>query len=187
MKSAVYTLNSGNTSVEINRLNFQHKTLTSITDILAPNEILQHLASLARPPIIADVGTGTGIWLRELAKILPSDAQLDGFDFDTAKFPDPGQLPSNVKLAWGNSLKPFPKECLGHYDLVHVRCFLYALKAFQWEEMAANMRLLLRPGGYLFWEELGYQGIACLPLTVTHQRTMDLEMRYALSLGRDIT
>ncbi|KAF4994253.1 hypothetical protein FDECE_13192 [Fusarium decemcellulare] len=188
MSASVYTLNSGTSSVEVDRLDWQHQyVFTPITESLMPEGIRQHLVYLGRPAAVADVATGTGIWLRDAAKILPPETSFDGYDFDTSKFPNPEQLPSNIKLQWGDGLKPFPAEVQGHYDLVHVRCLMYGLKADQWKIMVENLLSLLRPGGYLLWDEVGYPSFMCLPMTEAFQKFISLDVRYAASVGRDIT
>jgi hypothetical protein len=42
---------------------------------------------------------------------------------------------------------------------------MYALKKDQWEAMAWNLRILLKPGGWLLWEETGYTSWVSLPLS----------------------
>lgn len=103
---------------------------------------------------VADIATGTGIWLVDVAKSLPPTARLDGFDYNSSKFWPTAALPPNVQLQEANALKPFPAELHGQYDLVHVRLMFLALKTSDWAVVAANLRTLLRPGGYLLWEEL---------------------------------
>lgn len=186
--SSVYTLNTGAKGVEEDRLDQQHKAVfRPTTKTLLPDFVSQHLSSLSRPAAVADVATGTGVWLKSLAAELPPDARLDGYDFDTSKYPPPESLPSNVQLKYGDGLEPFPEEVLGQYDLVHVRLLMYGLKAPQWEDMAANLRTLLRPGGYLLWEDVGYPSWNCMPMTDNFKKWISVEVRYATAVGRDPT
>ncbi|KAM4065786.1 methyltransferase [Hirsutella rhossiliensis] len=188
MSTSVYTLDLGDRLEEIQRLEFQHREVfLPVTGRLVPEEILQFLSSLGRAPVVADVATGTGLWLRDLAMKLSPDAQLDGYDLDTAKFLEPSQLPPNVKLMQGNALEPFPPEKHESYDFVHIRFMLYGLKAHQWDEIAINVQPLLRPGGYLLWEEAGYPGMTCLPMTESFQKLMNINVRHAALMERDIT
>jgi SAM-dependent methyltransferase len=184
---SIYTLNSGTKNVEEHRLNRQHKLFKKMTHGLLPTIISECLSTLGRPPTIADVGTGTGNWLRDLACTLPPTSRLDGYDLDTTKFPEGTELPTNVKLSRGDVLKPFPAELSGMYDLVHVRLLMYALKADEWEQAVSHMRTLLRPGGYLMWEDTGYTSWQCLPMTEDFMKVISTDVRYAISLGRDIT
>lgn len=180
-----YTLNSGQKGIEEGRLDFQHHVFLKQTDNkLIPESVAAHLSSLHRPVAVADVGTGTGIWIQHLAAQLPPTSRLDGYDFDTSKFSDASKIPGNVKLAFADAMKPFPQEILGIYDLVHVRCLMFALRSHEWEIVAANLRTLLQPGGYLFWEELGYPTWVCLPMTETFSKWITTDVRYAASVGR---
>jgi SAM-dependent methyltransferase len=129
----------------------QHVFFSELTGELLPRSILDHLSTLSSPRI-ADVGTGTGAWLLDLATRLPPTSQLTGFDIDTEKYPARQELPDNVSLEPGNVLEPFPETHCGAYDVVHVRLLMYALKKDQWETAARNLKTLLKPGGWLFWE-----------------------------------
>ena len=72
---------------------------------------------------IADVATGSGIWLYELAELLPS-AQLDGFDVCADQFPHSNSLSENVRLRVVDAKNNPPEELYGVYDVVHVRLLL---------------------------------------------------------------
>ncbi|KAL2838174.1 S-adenosyl-L-methionine-dependent methyltransferase [Aspergillus pseudoustus] len=99
---------------------------------------------------IADVGTGTGIWLRELAGVVPATCELDGFDLSDSMFSRDG-LPGNIKFYHQNFLEPFPEEFRGKYDVINVRVMVVALAADEWAPAVRNLITLLRPGGYLQW------------------------------------
>ncbi|KAK5988306.1 N-methyltransferase tcpN-like protein [Cladobotryum mycophilum] len=177
-----YTLNNGADNLEENRLEHQHGILLEMTKTLIPASIAGHLAMLGRPPVIADIGTGTGIWLRHLATLMPPTSRMDGYDFDMSKFLNPEQLPPNIRLTYGDALRPFPAELLGAYDLVHVRLLAYGLKASQWETTAANLCTLLRPGGYLMWEDIGLTSWQSLPITEHFMKWFNVEVRSPLLL-----
>ena len=70
---------------------------------------------------VADVATGTGLWLCELAKNAPSSAQFDGFDISTNQFPHPSCLPKNVTLRQLDARSSAPDALCGKYHVVHVR------------------------------------------------------------------
>ncbi|PQE14568.1 umta methyltransferase family protein [Rutstroemia sp. NJR-2017a WRK4] len=61
---------------------------------------------------IADLGTGTGIWVLDLARQLPETTQLYGFDISDAQYPHPKYLPPNVKLETLDNLTPDPPSDL---------------------------------------------------------------------------
>ncbi|KAF9772779.1 hypothetical protein IL306_009487 [Fusarium sp. DS 682] len=183
----IYTLNNGKKGVEESRLDYQHNTWWKITKTLVPENIKSHLSSLGRPPAVADVGTGTGVWLRDFAPEVHKDARLDGFDIDDSKFLFAEDLPSNVKLSLGDVFEPIPENLVGQYDLVHVRLLMVALKAGDWEPVARNLLSLLRPGGYILWDETGFTKFNAIPITEAYQKWISTDVRYGLSVGRDVT
>ncbi|KAI1053377.1 hypothetical protein LB505_012993 [Fusarium chuoi] len=182
--SSIYTLNHGDADKERQRLDFQHAYFKAVTrDDLLP-VIWKHLNSIPAPKI-ADADTGTGIFLKEIAPKLPTEAQLDGFDIDTRKFYDPASLPENVKLQYGNVLEPFPKEYLGTYDLVHVKLLYAALKKDDWLQAVKNLKTLLKPDGYLFWCDVGSYGYASNPYSAAFHEWKRIETAAAVKFGRD--
>jgi SAM-dependent methyltransferase len=186
MAKSIYTLNTGAASVEDERLNYQHyHMLKPLIGDLLPAVVFKHLKSLPAPRV-ADIATGTGIWLRDVATELPAGSQLDGYDFDTSKFPPAEAIPANIKLQFGNVLEPFAPDLLGTYDAVHVRLLMYALKADQWIIALKNLKTLLKPGGWLCWGESGYPFWFSLPPTQAYHDWMDIEVKAAIALGRDI-
>jgi ubiquinone/menaquinone biosynthesis C-methylase UbiE len=92
---------------------------------------------------VADVATGTAIWLLDLAKILPSDAQLYGFDISTKQFPAPDDRPSNIFLHEQNITNPFPEEYHGVFDIVAVRLITAGLRGDDWDKAVKNVNALL--------------------------------------------
>ncbi|KAB8297397.1 hypothetical protein EYC80_002740 [Monilinia laxa] len=102
---------------------------------------------------IADIGTGTAIWLRDLSGILPETCQLHGFDISDIMFPNRAAIPANITLCEHNLLDAFPEEFLGKYDVVNVRLMIVALSFDQWEPAVRNLITLLRPGGHLQWAD----------------------------------
>ncbi|KJZ70451.1 hypothetical protein HIM_10153 [Hirsutella minnesotensis 3608] len=182
-----YTLNNGPKGVEESRLDTNHHELFKpmMAGALLPANIMTYLRSL-EAPVVADVATGTGVWLEDLAAELPAASQLDGYDFDTSKFRSSQKLPTNVKLQFGNVLEPFPEAIHGKYDVVHARLLLFALKADQWDIAAANLKTLLKDGGWLLWEETSYMSWTCLPMSRAFYEWIGPEVRYASKIGRDI-
>jgi SAM-dependent methyltransferase len=155
--SDMYSLNDGAPSIEIDRLDEQHRVLLRplFDNSLLPAHVASYLhqAAKARPVAVADIATGTSIWLRELAQELSANSRLDGFDMDTSKFLAPSKLPGNVKLHKQNFFESFPQECEGVYDVVHVRLIWIAVRGDQWTPLAQALKKLLRPGGWLVFAE----------------------------------
>jgi SAM-dependent methyltransferase len=120
--------------------------------------------SLPENARIADVGTGTGIWLTELAKVSPKTYRFDGYDISEASFQPADSLPENVKLGFGDFKKPIPEELRGQFDLVNIRLIIISMGEGVWESTLKNVMTLLKPGGAIqwtegnFWTARGYRG-----------------------------
>lgn len=184
-KSEIYTLNHSAVGprYEEDRLNFQHNVFLRMTHgNLVPTKIA---AALPIRPRIADVATGTGIWLNELSKQLPQ-AQLEGFDIA----PDSSRATANnVKLHEYSQdvLEPFHEDLIGKFDLVHVRLLMFGLKADAWTEAFKNVSTLLKPGGWVHWEETGYISWVTIPPSQAWYNLLACDMEFAIRSGRDIT
>ncbi|KAF4633301.1 hypothetical protein G7Y89_g4820 [Cudoniella acicularis] len=105
-------------------------------------------------PRIADIATGTAIWLQDLADMLTPSAQLDGFDISLSQCPPKAWLSKNITLREWDMFSPVPEDLIGVYDIVHVRLLVYVMKPDNIETLARNLQWLLKPGGWLQWEEL---------------------------------
>ncbi|KAI0096805.1 S-adenosyl-L-methionine-dependent methyltransferase [Nemania sp. FL0031] len=153
--SDVYTDQMTRQSSEIKRLEEQFDLMTAnIGYILHPSVV----ASLPENPRVADIGTGTGRFLLRLRTSYP-DAILDGSDISTALYPPKESLPRNVTLTVLDAKQPFPEDLHGKYDLVHVRLLVAAMLPEEWDTVVRNLCLLLKPGGYLQWEECDFIGV----------------------------
>ncbi|KAF7921284.1 uncharacterized protein EAE98_008710 [Botrytis deweyae] len=140
---------------ERDRLDGQSSAIRVIRDghILDPRIPKQNVSR------VADVATGTGIWLRELAEEFENGGynlqETVGFDIS------PGQFPKNAasehKFVLWDMTKSFPKEYYGTFDVVHVRLVVLALKAEQIKGVVENLVELLKPGGYLQWTDVSYR------------------------------
>jgi SAM-dependent methyltransferase len=120
---------------------------------------------------VADVATGTGLWLCELAKNAPEATSFDGFDISSDQFPHPHSLPDNVTLGVLDATKPPPLDLCGKYDVVHVRLLISVVDnddpgpvishclnlLSEYNILTAPTFVLIshtEPGGYLQWDEL---------------------------------
>lgn len=111
---------------------------------------------------IADIATGTGIWLTEVARQMP-DATFYGFDVNLSQAPPKEWLPSNVDLVHWNMFDEVPEDMLGRFDIVHVRLLILVVQNSDPRNVIRNLVNMLKPGGYLQWDDLNYPG--------THVRT----------------
>ncbi|KAL8718666.1 MAG: hypothetical protein Q9225_004219 [Loekoesia sp. 1 TL-2023] len=110
---------------------------------------------LSRDSIIADVACGTGIWLIHVARELPN-AQVDGFDIDLTLAPHELSLPPNTSLRNWNIFNDIPSDMVGKYDVVHVRLLILVVENSDPSRIIQKLLELLKPGGYLQWDELDF-------------------------------
>lgn len=63
--------------------------------------------------------------------------------------------------------QPFPEHMHGKYDLVHVRMLVAAMLPSDWEPTVCNLTRLLKPGGFIQWEECDFLNAEWLGSTPT--------------------
>jgi SAM-dependent methyltransferase len=182
----IYTLNTGAPGAETSRLDFQHHFFLKMSSTLLPSQISESLRTTTEPLKVADVACGTAIWLKALATELPQSTELHGFDIYPANFPPLSTLPDNVQLHAQSTLDPFLEEFHGKFDLVHVRLLMYSLKKDEWITAIKNLTTILKPGGWLFWEESGYTSWVTLPPSKAFYKWVERELEYAKKVGRDL-
>lgn len=105
---------------------------------------------------IADIGTGTGIFLIELSEQLPATCQLDGFDVSNALYPPAATLPANVSLALQDARHAFPTPLKQAYDFINIRLLVSGMDKDDWAVVTANAIQLLKPGGAIQWIEADF-------------------------------
>ncbi|KAJ6093075.1 hypothetical protein N7486_008364 [Penicillium sp. IBT 16267x] len=97
----------------------------------------------------------TSIWLKDVSEVLDPESQnpvyYHGFDISSQQFPKEQE---NIQFSVHDITKPFPEEHLGRYDLVHVRLLVAAIDESDYKSAIANIDAILKPGGYLQWEEI---------------------------------
>ncbi|RAH55358.1 hypothetical protein BO85DRAFT_522209 [Aspergillus piperis CBS 112811] len=151
---------------EHERLNRQHNL---IQQTFLNNQLVHPSIPLsALKGGVADIGCGTGIWLREVAQSLSSPGlengtgaftspattplpSLVGFDLNAAAFPEtptPG-----IQLVQHDCTKPFDPRYHGQFNLVNIRGLAYAITEEKLSRALENALQLLKPGGYLQWTE----------------------------------
>ncbi|KAJ5734486.1 hypothetical protein N7493_003272 [Penicillium malachiteum] len=133
----------------MDRANLQHYLLRETHGYLVHPSIPTDNPNLR----IADVGTGTVIWLTDLARQLPSTVSLDGLDISFEAAPPKEWLPQNMTLRKFDLMSDVPEDLTGVYDIVHVRLFSFILKNEHIKTAMDNLVKLLRPGGYIQWSE----------------------------------
>lgn len=128
-------------SVESSRLETQHEFLKA----LAHGHLIPPCIPTLSLRAIADVGTGTGVWLKDVAQALDHhqhpELEFLGFDISPKQFPS---QKDRLKFVVHDMTKPFDKRHHEHFDLVNVRLLSYALKTQQLKQAVANVVQLLR-------------------------------------------
>ena len=106
---------------------------------------------------IADMGSGTGIWLLELERRLPSPAaRLCGLDISSDQFPRPEWLPPNARFIEADAFDPAgpPADLVGAFDIVHLRLFIAIISNDDPSPVLDFCYKLLKPGGFMQWDDL---------------------------------
>lgn len=131
---------------EMNRLDFQHYILRAT---LRGN----YLAPVSSPGSILDVGTGTGLWAREVAVTFPR-ANVIGFDVNPPAVDAASETrgielrPPNYAFVAGNLLEGLPFNDAS-FDFVHMRALLAAIPHQQWPFVVGELQRVTRLGGWV--------------------------------------
>ncbi|KAI1819537.1 S-adenosyl-L-methionine-dependent methyltransferase [Xylaria intraflava] len=135
--------------IDNNRINLQHYQWIELFGYHLHPRIPVADANLR----IADVGTGTGVWITDLSTRLPSTASLDGFDISLKATPPVEWLPPNVTFQLWDIKQAVPETLVGKYDVVHIRLLSLVLRDDEVALALENVVRLIKPGGYLQWDE----------------------------------
>ena len=134
------------------RLHMMHQVwVSSLGYLLHPSIPLKENAR------IGDVGCGTGISSLELAKQLPSGGRIEGYDLNLAQCPPRGWWPKNVTFNELDIFEKIPQHLVGSYDVVYIRHFICVLQSGNPIPLLSALIKLLKPGGYLQWQEWDLQ------------------------------
>lgn len=130
---------------EQNRLNFQHRCLYGA--------IGNHYLAPLRPDVttLLDVGTGTGIWVAEMARLFPQ-AHIVGVDISAAALEYTSSAAYTFCLADVLKGLPFPDQ---QFDYVHQRLLVAAGIAANWPAVIRELVRVTRPGGWVELLEVG--------------------------------
>ncbi|KAI1640298.1 hypothetical protein F4809DRAFT_637697 [Biscogniauxia mediterranea] len=148
------------------RLNLQHFLWKEAQGFLLHPRIQEHVLRTTRSSsdqggkrelAVADLATGTGIWLFELLKspeLSRLGLSLHGFDISADLYPHRSWLPHNLEFSVSDLLLDPPPEFLGKFDVVHVRLILSVVGSGSPKPVINHIKKLLKPGGYIQWDEL---------------------------------
>ncbi|GKZ29531.1 hypothetical protein AbraIFM66950_005368 [Aspergillus brasiliensis] len=116
--------------------------------------------SLQTPNLrIADVATGTAIWLIDVANELPGATTLDGLDVTLDMAPPAEWLPPNITLRQWNIYEDLPEELEGKFDLVHLRLLLPVIQNGDPSSVIQKIVRMLKPGGWIQWDDLNIREV----------------------------
>ncbi|CBF80663.1 hypothetical protein AN8492.2 [Aspergillus nidulans FGSC A4] len=167
MRKSDYLLKASEAD-ENERLDIQHRLLLHMM-----HQKLLHPDIPERFERVADIATGNGDWLFELKKVAESEpsttqTKYHGFDISSSLFPKLESV-ANIDFSVHDFYKPFPEEHIGKYDLVHARHLVLAVRKSSLPTAVDNISSLLKPGGYIQWEEYDFadQLAACPPCKMT--------------------
>ncbi|KAL4804705.1 hypothetical protein BDV18DRAFT_161797 [Aspergillus unguis] len=180
---------------ENERLNIQHRLLIHMME-----QKMVHPDTPKKLERVADVATGNGNWLFDFKKSRAKDSESNtdtkytGFDITPDLFPKPDSPNvADMDFSVQDIFKPFPEDHVGTYDLVHVRNLVLAVKDEDLKTALQNISSLLKPGGYLQWEEYDFadQLAACPPSIMASTWEVVLNWiagrGYSLSFSKNIT
>ncbi|KAI1409705.1 S-adenosyl-L-methionine-dependent methyltransferase [Hypoxylon sp. FL1857] len=140
--------------VDFNRLNLQHYLWKDVFGYILHPRIPRDGKAFR----VADVGTGTGIWLLDLASELDASAELLGLDTDITQVGPSEWLPANLSLREWDIRTDVPDDLVAKFDIVHVRLFCWVIDGDP-GPVLKNLVTLLKPGGYLQWGDIDIQSM----------------------------
>ncbi|EXJ72903.1 uncharacterized protein A1O5_04051 [Cladophialophora psammophila CBS 110553] len=109
-------------------------------------------------------------WIIEASHELASSAELTGFDIAAHNFPAPEFLPANVKFSVLDVMTgECPSDLMGTFDVVHIRFFNGIVLNNEAQPLITTVTKLLKPGGWLQWEEMDPSTLA----TITPRPNID--------------
>ncbi|KAI1320762.1 hypothetical protein F5Y16DRAFT_78161 [Xylariaceae sp. FL0255] len=132
---------------------------------------------------VADVATGNGIWLHDVADTLTASAEHHGFDICLDQVGPKPWLPATVHMHVWDLFDEPPSQFLGFFDIIHVRLITAVVRNNDPRPVLDNLKKLLKPGGYLQWEEV--DNIGCSIKTVPGRTAKNLDELLTQLKGRD--
>ncbi|TFK38141.1 S-adenosyl-L-methionine-dependent methyltransferase, partial [Crucibulum laeve] len=170
-KARIYTPFPGSAYVlpsddlERERLELQHHLLERIFD----GKLLHAPVALDGELEVLETGTGTGIWLLQLASQVSPSVSLTGLDIENRLFPI--NPPNNITLSTG-SVTSMPLEWSNRFTLVHQRLLRPALRRSDWPIALKEIYRVVAPGGWVQLCEVGERTSG--PATAKHSKYTDM-------------
>ncbi|KAL9124276.1 MAG: hypothetical protein Q9217_006376 [Psora testacea] len=127
---------------ELDRIDLKHHVM-----MLLCNGYL-HLAPLADPRRVLDIGTGTGIWAIEMGEQYPK-AKVTGIDLSPVQ---PSWVPDNVTFEIDDVEAKNWTWPDNYFDYIHSRFMLASISS--WQRLIRKAFQHIKPGGYFELQEL---------------------------------
>ncbi|KAF4626945.1 hypothetical protein G7Y89_g11215 [Cudoniella acicularis] len=171
-------------NLESKRLDWQHHWAKGI----AGNHLIHPTIPLQSIHAVADIATGTGAWIRDLAMTTTWPAEKPeffAFDISADQFPknDNDNNAADIQFRVHDATQPFPEEYTGKFDVVNIRFVTYAIKAKDLQAMVKNIAAILRPKGYLNWQECDILDAWASPVTAKARALVGIVISERLARG----
>ncbi|KAI1323416.1 S-adenosyl-L-methionine-dependent methyltransferase [Xylariaceae sp. FL0255] len=150
-----YAQNMSRRASEAKRLDEQFDLLTENIGYLLHPSVAE---TLPAQPRVADIGTGTGIYLFRIRELYP-EATLHGYDISSKLYPEASTVPTNMLFKVLDVKANIPDDLKERYNLIHIRLLAAAMLPDDWRRTVSNVAQLLKPGGILQWEECNWSGV----------------------------
>ena len=129
------------------RLHLQHAVFVNGLGDLLPSAV-----PIGPGSVVADIATGTGVFALSLATVYP-EARIEASDISLAQVPAKHWWPSNATFTVLDAFQdPVSDALLGRYDVLCLRHFV-SLQPGDPRPLIARLLSMLKPGGYLHWQE----------------------------------
>ncbi|KAI0126778.1 hypothetical protein BJ170DRAFT_596347 [Xylariales sp. AK1849] len=173
------------------RLNLQHYLWKEAQGFLIHPSIVEELYKASetgavekRHVEVADLATGTGVWLLDLYRskeLQGIDLRLRGYDISPSWFPHKAWVPDSVEFGCSDLLSDPPPELYGVFDVVHLRLVISLTMKGDPRRIIRHIQKVLKPGGLLQWDELDILGHHEV-LTVAAENADSTAMKAAFDL-----
>ena len=132
------------------RLNLQH----AFTQEIFGGHLIDPAIETDKPSLrIADVCTGTGIWLLQVAQQYP-DAECEGLDITLAETPHNGWCPPNVRFRTFDLFADLPPDLTERYDIINIQYTHLFLRDTAISTVLKTLHSMLKPSGWLQYTDM---------------------------------
>ncbi|KAL4969516.1 class I SAM-dependent methyltransferase [Aspergillus stella-maris] len=99
--------------------------------------------------------------------------QITGYDISSSTLPQREYWPANVSFSTLDCLnEQLPEDLVGIFDIVHLRMWALIVRDNDPGALIRNADRLLKPGGYLQWEDAPFKNVVACGEAAIHVRDM---------------